>query len=70
MLKSNGLFLFHLPRLLAALIKHSANTQVMHCIIEHGGMSRLVAMAMSEHTLMQNEALIALTLLSSTQLGK
>ncbi|XP_033643883.1 rap1 GTPase-GDP dissociation stimulator 1-like isoform X2 [Asterias rubens] len=55
-------------RLLAALIKHSANTQVMHCIIEHGGMSRLVAMAMSEHTLMQNEALIALTLLSSTQL--
>ncbi|XP_022097171.1 rap1 GTPase-GDP dissociation stimulator 1-like isoform X2 [Acanthaster planci] len=55
-------------RLLAALIKHSANTQVMHCIIEHGGMPRLVAMAMSEHTLMQNEALIALTLLSSTQL--
>ncbi|XP_038060946.1 rap1 GTPase-GDP dissociation stimulator 1-like [Patiria miniata] len=55
-------------RLLAALIKHSANTQVMHCIIEHSGMPRLVAMAMSEHTLMQNEALIALTLLSSTQL--
>lgn len=58
---------FH--RLLAALIKHSGSTNVMHVILQNGGVAKLVSMATSEHELMQNEALVALTLLASSHLG-
>ncbi|XP_071953476.1 rap1 GTPase-GDP dissociation stimulator 1-like [Antedon mediterranea] len=56
-------------RLLAALVKNSASMKVMQTVIDQGGMIHLVKMAMSEHTLMQNEALIALTLIASSNLG-
>ncbi|XP_033097113.1 rap1 GTPase-GDP dissociation stimulator 1-like isoform X2 [Anneissia japonica] len=56
-------------RLLAALIKNSASKEVMQIVIDQGGIEHLVKMAMSEHTLMQNEALIALTLVASSNLG-
>ncbi|XP_072164760.1 rap1 GTPase-GDP dissociation stimulator 1-B-like [Diadema setosum] len=55
-------------RLLASLIKHSGSTQVMETIVQHGGLPRLVAMVMSEHALMQNEALVALTLIAASHL--
>ncbi|XP_063969607.1 rap1 GTPase-GDP dissociation stimulator 1-B-like [Lytechinus pictus] len=55
-------------RLLASLIKHSGSARVMETIVQHGGLPRLVAMATSEHPLMQNEALVALTLIAASHL--
>ena len=57
-------------RLLAWLIKHSRYSEVMKVIVNVGGIPHLVAMATSEHAVMQNEALIALTIIASTVLGK
>ena len=42
----------------------------MKVIVNVGGIPHLVAMATSEHAVMQNEALIALTIIASTVLGK
>ncbi|XP_074645613.1 rap1 GTPase-GDP dissociation stimulator 1-like [Tubulanus polymorphus] len=56
-------------RLLAWLIKNSKSTEVMSLILKHGGLPHLVAMTSSEHQVMLNEALLALTLLSSCVLG-
>lgn len=56
-------------RLLAALIKHSGATNVMQVILQNGGIPKLVSMATSEHELMQNEALVAITLVASSHLG-
>ncbi|CAH1247012.1 RAP1GDS1 [Branchiostoma lanceolatum] len=47
-------------RLLAAIIKHSRSEEVVSSVVNQGGVARLVAMATSEHPVMQNEALIAL----------
>eukprot|EP00057_Strongylocentrotus_purpuratus_P008535 XP_011663009.1 PREDICTED: rap1 GTPase-GDP dissociation stimulator 1-B [Strongylocentrotus purpuratus] len=55
-------------RLLASLIKHSGSTKVMETIVQHGGLPCLVGMATSEHPLMQNEALVALTLIAASHL--
>lgn len=52
-------------RLLAALIKHSKSTNVVQCTIDEGGVPSLVSMAMSDYSVMQNEALIALSLIST-----
>ncbi|XP_072038162.1 rap1 GTPase-GDP dissociation stimulator 1-B-like [Amphiura filiformis] len=57
-------------RLLAALVKHSASPNVMQTIVSSSGIKPLVSMATCEHTLMQNEALVALTLVASTCLGQ
>ncbi|XP_050393873.1 rap1 GTPase-GDP dissociation stimulator 1 isoform X1 [Patella vulgata] len=55
-------------RLLAWLIKNSKSPEVMKNIIKSDGIQYLVSMATSEHVVMQNEALIALTLICSTVL--
>lgn len=55
-------------RLLASLIKHSGSTKVMETIVQSGGLPRLVGMATSEHPLMQNEALVGLTLIAASHL--
>ncbi|XP_078579458.1 rap1 GTPase-GDP dissociation stimulator 1-like [Branchiostoma floridae x Branchiostoma japonicum] len=49
-------------RLLAAIIKHSRSEEVVSSVVNQGGVAHLVAMATSEHPVMQNEALIALTI--------
>ncbi|XP_025092007.1 rap1 GTPase-GDP dissociation stimulator 1-like isoform X2 [Pomacea canaliculata] len=53
-------------RLLASMIKNSKSSQVMRNIVREEGLPHLVSMATSEHLVMQNEALIALTLVAST----
>ena len=42
------------------------NTEVSQKMITSGGLTPIVAMASSEHVIMQNEALIALAVMSST----
>ncbi|XP_078658666.1 rap1 GTPase-GDP dissociation stimulator 1-like isoform X2 [Branchiostoma floridae x Branchiostoma belcheri] len=49
-------------RLLAAVVKHSRSEEVVSCVVNQGGVAHLVTMATSEHPVMQNEALIALTI--------
>lgn len=57
-------------RLLAWIIKYSKNGEVIKNIVRADGIQHLVTMATSEHVLMQNEALIALTLIiGSSVLG-
>ncbi|KAL3877381.1 hypothetical protein ACJMK2_035099 [Sinanodonta woodiana] len=56
-------------RLLAWLIKNSRSEDVMRNIVRLEGIQHLVPMATSEHVVMQNEALMALTLISSTVLA-
>lgn len=56
-------------RLVASLVKHSRSSMVMKSIISHGGIVPLVSMATSEHVMMQNEALVALTMISVSILG-
>ncbi|XP_056148186.1 rap1 GTPase-GDP dissociation stimulator 1 [Lampris incognitus] len=51
-------------RLLAALLRHSRNPDVIHAITKAGGMRHLISMATSEHVIMQNEALVALAIAS------
>jgi len=56
-------------RLVASLIKHSHNSDVVLTVIKYGGVQHLVSMATSEHAVMQNEALVALTLTAVYVLG-
>ncbi|XP_047672883.1 rap1 GTPase-GDP dissociation stimulator 1 isoform X2 [Tachysurus fulvidraco] len=57
-------------RLLSALIRHSKSKEVVRTVIQCGGVKHLVTMATSEHMIMQNEALVALGLIASLDLGK
>ncbi|XP_028835463.1 rap1 GTPase-GDP dissociation stimulator 1 isoform X2 [Denticeps clupeoides] len=56
-------------RLLSALIRHSKSKDVVRTVIQGGGVKHLVSMAMSEHMIMQNEALVALGLIAALDLG-
>ncbi|XP_058151185.1 rap1 GTPase-GDP dissociation stimulator 1 isoform X7 [Dasypus novemcinctus] len=56
-------------RLLSALIRHSKSKDVIKTIVQSGGIKHLVTMATSEHVIMQNEALVALALISALELG-
>ena len=56
-------------RLVALLIKHSLSSDVMLTVIKHGGIKHLVSMANAEYSVMQNEALVALTLTAISVLG-
>ncbi|XP_059372862.1 rap1 GTPase-GDP dissociation stimulator 1-like [Carassius carassius] len=51
--------------LLAALIRHSRNPEVIHTVIKADGVQHLISMATSEHVVMQNEALVALAIASA-----
>lgn len=57
-------------RLVAWLVKHSRNREVMMAIVKNEAIRHLVDMANAEHAVMQNEALVALILISSSILGK
>ncbi|XP_034040968.1 rap1 GTPase-GDP dissociation stimulator 1 isoform X2 [Thalassophryne amazonica] len=52
-------------RLLAALIRHSRNPEVVCAIAKADGIRHLITMATSEHVIMQNEALVALAIASA-----
>ncbi|XP_035255439.1 rap1 GTPase-GDP dissociation stimulator 1 isoform X4 [Anguilla anguilla] len=52
-------------RLLAALIRHSRAPEVINAVTEADGVRHLIAMATSEHVIMQNEALVALAIASA-----
>ncbi|XP_031434732.1 rap1 GTPase-GDP dissociation stimulator 1 [Clupea harengus] len=52
-------------RLLAALIRHSRDPDVINSVVKAQGMRHLITMATSEHVIMQNEALVALTIASA-----
>ncbi|XP_067091783.1 rap1 GTPase-GDP dissociation stimulator 1-B [Osmerus mordax] len=52
-------------RLLAALIRHSRNLEVIHAVTKADGVRHLISMATSEHVIMQNEALVALAIASA-----
>ncbi|KAG5266642.1 hypothetical protein AALO_G00234520 [Alosa alosa] len=52
-------------RLLAALIRHSRDPEVIHSVVNAQGMQHLITMATSEHVIMQNEALVALAIASA-----
>ncbi|XP_016047877.2 rap1 GTPase-GDP dissociation stimulator 1 isoform X3 [Erinaceus europaeus] len=56
-------------RLLSALIRHSKSKDVIKTIVQSGGIKHLVTMATSEHVIMQNEALVALALITALELG-
>lgn len=56
-------------RLLASLVKNGRSVELMRNVVKCQGIPPLVAMVSSEHLVMQNEALVALTLISSTVLG-
>ena len=55
--------------MLAWLVKNSRSAELMRNIVREDGIQPLVAMVTSEHVVMQNEALVALTLISSAILG-
>ncbi|KAM3849637.1 rap1 GTPase-GDP dissociation stimulator 1-like, partial [Diretmus argenteus] len=55
-------------RLLAALIRHSRNPEVIHAVTNVDGVRHLMSMATSEHVIMQNEALVALAIASATDI--
>lgn len=55
-------------RLLAWIIKNSRSKDVGDAVVQCSALSPLVSMLCSEHTVMRNEALLALTLVSSTHL--
>ncbi|XP_046392857.1 rap1 GTPase-GDP dissociation stimulator 1-B [Ischnura elegans] len=57
-------------RLIAWLIKNSKTESVMNTILDAGGLPFLVNMVTAEHAVMQNEALLALTLLTATLVSK
>ncbi|CAI5682076.1 unnamed protein product [Oreochromis niloticus] len=52
-------------RLLAALIRHSQNSEVVREVARANGIRHLISMASSEHVIMQNEALVALAIASA-----
>lgn len=55
--------------MLASLVKNGRSVELMRNVIKCQGIPPLVAMVSSEHLVMQNEALVALTLICSTVLG-
>jgi len=55
-------------RLIAWLIIHSRDKEVVSAIIQHGGIGHLVKMITAQHALMQNEALMSLSILSAISL--
>lgn len=57
-------------RVMASLVKNSRSSAVILNLIRAEGISHLVSMAMSEHLVMQNEAIMALTIICSTALGE
>ncbi|XP_034940036.1 rap1 GTPase-GDP dissociation stimulator 1-B isoform X2 [Chelonus insularis] len=57
-------------RLIAWLVIHSKNADVVYSIINHGAIKYLVKMINGSHSLMQNEALLSLVIITSTALGK
>nr|XP_034313658.1 rap1 GTPase-GDP dissociation stimulator 1-B isoform X2 [Crassostrea gigas] len=57
-------------RLLASLVKNGRSAELMRNVVKCQGIPPLVAMVSSEHLVMQNEALVALTLISSTVLDE
>jgi hypothetical protein len=63
-------FLGEANRFVASLVKNSHNSDVMKCVISSGSVKHLVAMSGAEHVLMQNEAIIALTLIVSSLAGQ
>lgn len=63
------LYLGEASRMLAWLIKNGRSGELMRNIVREDGIQPLVSMVTSEHIVMQNEALVALTLISSSVLG-
>lgn len=55
--------------MLAWLVKNGRSADLMRNIVREEGIQPLVAMVSSEHVVMQNEALVALTIIASTVLG-
>lgn len=64
-----GFILGEGTRLLASLVKNGRSVELMRNVIKCQGIPPLVAMVSSEHLVMQNEALVALTLICSSALG-
>lgn len=56
-------------RTIAWLVKNSLNQHVMKNIVEAGGLLYLIEMISSKYPVMQNEAIVALTLIASTVLS-
>lgn len=56
-------------RLLSWLVKNSRSKSVVESIVKGGAVPHLVGMVSSEHLVMQNEALVALTIMASTDLN-
>ncbi|XP_037537065.1 rap1 GTPase-GDP dissociation stimulator 1 [Nematolebias whitei] len=52
-------------RLLAAFVRHSRSPEIVRAIARADGARHLIAMATSEHVIMQNEALVALAIASA-----
>ncbi|XP_041116915.1 rap1 GTPase-GDP dissociation stimulator 1-B-like isoform X2 [Polyodon spathula] len=52
-------------RLLAALIRHSRAPEVVKAVTQAEGVQHLITMAMNEHVIMQNKALVALAIAST-----
>lgn len=55
-------------RLIAWLIKNSRDKEVIESVIKHGAVKYLVKMLTAQHALMQNEAVISLTILATVSL--
>ncbi|KAL9957921.1 hypothetical protein ACROYT_G034877 [Oculina patagonica] len=53
-------------RMLAVIVKQAKTAEVSRQIMKCGGLAPIVTMVSSEHVIMQNEALIALAVMSST----
>jgi len=53
-------------RILALIVKQSRAGEISEQVIKFGGLTPIIEMVSSEHDIMQNEALIALALMSST----
>ncbi len=55
---------------MAWLVKHSRDSGVMRTLVKHGAVPHLVNMVNAEHAVMQNEALVALTFIATSTIGK
>ncbi|XP_060895344.1 rap1 GTPase-GDP dissociation stimulator 1-B isoform X2 [Labrus mixtus] len=56
-------------RLLAALIRHSRNAEVVRAVAKAAGIEHLISMATSEHVIMQSEALVSMAIASAIDIG-
>ena len=63
-------FVGEATRLVAWLVKNSRHQPVMKCLAVQGALPHLVNMTNSEFPVMQNEALLALTLITTFILGR